>query len=58
MSTEKNIQVVQDFFAAIGSANKQRVLDVGHRRYRVDRSGGGLAAGRYAPRVRRVGGCA
>ena len=26
MSTEKNIQVVQDFFAAIGSADKQRVL--------------------------------
>ena len=26
MSTEKNIQVVQDFFAAIGSSDKQRVL--------------------------------
>ena len=26
MSTEKNIQVVQDFFAAIGSGDKQRVL--------------------------------
>ena len=26
MSAEKNIQVVQDFFAAIGSGDKQRVL--------------------------------
>jgi len=26
MSTEKNIQVVKDFFAAIGSGDKQRLL--------------------------------
>jgi ketosteroid isomerase-like protein len=26
MSIEKNVQVVKDFFAAIGSGDKQRVL--------------------------------
>ena len=26
MSTEKNVQVVKDFFAAIGSGDKQRLL--------------------------------
>ncbi len=26
MSIEKNVQVVQDFFAAIGSGDKQRLL--------------------------------
>ena len=33
MSIEKNVQVVKDFFAAIGSGDKQRVLALVCRRY-------------------------
>jgi hypothetical protein len=33
MSIEQNVQAVKDFFAAIGSGEKQRVLALGRRRY-------------------------
>jgi hypothetical protein len=32
MSIEENVQVVKDFFAALGSGDKQRLLGVGCRR--------------------------
>ena len=33
MSIEKNVQIVKDFFAAIGSGDKQASAGVGCRRY-------------------------
>ena len=33
MSIEKNVQVVKDFFAAIGSGDKQGLLALVSRRY-------------------------
>ena len=58
MSTEKNVQTVKDFFAAMGRGDKQGLLALVCRRHRVDHSGRGLAAGRHAPRARGIGGCA
>ena len=58
MSTEKNVQTVKDFFAAIGRGDKEASAGAGRRRHRVDHSGRGLAAGRHAPRARGAGGFA
>jgi ketosteroid isomerase-like protein len=53
MSIEKNVQVVKNFFAAIGSGNKQRVLAL------VAEDIEWIVPGEdwYAPRARRIGGC-
>ena len=56
MSTEKNVQVVKDFFAAIGSGDKQRLLALVAEDIEWIIPGQGLAAGRHAPRARGIGG--
>lgn len=52
------VQIVKDFFAAIGRGDKQGLLAFVCRRYGVDHSGRGLAVGRHLPRTRGIGGFA
>ena len=52
-------QIVKDFFAAIGSYNKQGLLALVAADIEwIIPSGRGLAAGRHAPRARGIGDCA
>ena len=56
MSTENNVRLVKDFFAAMSSGDKQGLLALAAEEIdRVDHSGRGLAAGRHASRIRGIG---
>ena len=53
MSIEKNVQTVKDFFAAIGRGDREAVLALVAEDIE-DQPRRGLAAGRNAPRTRRL----
>ncbi len=57
MSIEKNIQVVKDFFAAMGSYNEQNLLALAAEDIEWIIPRRGLAAGRHLPRARGIGSC-
>ena len=58
MSIEKNVQIVKDFFAALGRRDKQGLLALSAEDIEWIIPGRGLAAGRHAPRARGISGCA
>ena len=56
MSIKENVRVVKDFFAAMGSGDKQALLALVAEDIEWIIPRQGLAAGRYAPRAHGVGG--
>ena len=58
MSIEKNVQVVKNFFAAMGSGDKQGLLALSAEDIEWIIPGENWPLGRHAPRARGIGGCA
>ena len=58
MSTQENVQIVKDFFAAMGRGDKQGLMALSAEDIEWIIPGQGLAAGRHAPRARGIGGFA
>ena len=55
MSTEKNVQIVKNFLAALGRRDKQGLLALSAEDIEWIIPGRGLAPGRHAPRARGIG---